>query len=87
MQSQQIYEFTFWIDDAQRDLVDWSNALYEVGGDDSHPGYLAGVPYVEFSREATSLDEAIRTAHQCVEAAGLKVLRCEIDEQQLAVLT
>lgn len=86
MAAQQVYEFTFWIDDAQRELVEWSNALYEAGADDSHPGYAAGVPYVGFSREAPTLDEAIGTARQCVESAGLKVLRCEIDEQQLATL-
>jgi len=78
------FEFRFWLADDARDLDEWSHALYEAGGDDSTCGLQAGWPYVWFSREAVSLKEAIRLAREQVQAAGLRVLRCEVDEEEMA---
>lgn len=77
------FSFTFWLDDDPRDLLDWSNALYEAGGDDSSPGERSGKPYVAFDREAESFEDAVRSARECVLAAGLRVLRCEIEEAEM----
>jgi hypothetical protein len=78
------FQFTFWLADEPRELLDWSNELYEAGADDSSPGISHGKPYVAFLREAVSFEEAIRSAHRDVQAAGCRVLRCEIEEQELA---
>jgi hypothetical protein len=41
-------------------------------------------PYAAFHREAATLEDAIRTAIRDVQAAGCRVVRCEIDGRQLA---
>lgn len=79
-----VFEFTFWLADEPRELLDWSNQLYDAGADDSSPGICNGMPYEAFHREAASFEEAVRSAHRDVQAAGCRVLRCEIEEQELA---
>lgn len=78
------FEFTLWLAEDPRDLDDWSHALYETGADDSTCGLRMGQLYAAFSREAVSLEDAIRSAHQQVRAAGLRVLRCEMAEEDMA---
>lgn len=80
------YHFTFTLADDPRDLTDWSNALYEAGGDDSSPGIFSGTPYVSFDRAAATLEDAIRSAAENVRNAGLIIVRCEIDAEELAEL-
>lgn len=82
----QTYHFTFTLADDPRDLVVWSNALYEAGGDDSSPGICSGRLYASFDRDAATLEEAIRSAAEVVRQAGLQILRCEIDAEELAEL-
>lgn len=80
------FSFTVWVKDDPRDLVEWSNALYEAGGSDSLAGVSNGRPYVAFDREADTLDAALRSALQTVQAAGLQVEHCEIPaEEALAI--
>ncbi len=43
-----------------------------------------GVTYLDFDRQAGSLDEAIRTAIADVNAAGFRVARIEIEADSLA---
>ena len=65
------------VDEAQAD------ALYERCKD----GTLiteGQVSWIDFDREADSLDEAIRTAIADVNAAGFRVTRVEIDADNLA---
>jgi hypothetical protein len=82
--SSSIFEFTLWLMADQRDLVTRSNALYEAGADDCSPGENCGEPYAAFHREAESFEDAVRSAIRDVHAAGCHVVRCEIDERQLA---
>ena len=77
------FEFTFWLAPESRDLLEWSTALYEVGADDCSPGIHCGQPYVSFHREATSFEEAVRSARNDAQAAGCRVLRCEIEDREL----
>ncbi len=79
-----VYEFTLWLADDARDLDDWSHAVYEAGGDDSTCGLRSGQFYAAFGREAASLEAAIRSASETVRAAGMQVLRCEIEQDQMA---
>lgn len=78
------YEFTLWLEHDSRDLEEWSNALYESGGDDGAAGETHGQPFVSFLREASSLEDAIRSASETVRAARLTVLRCEIQQEHMA---
>jgi len=81
---ERLYEFKLWLADDPRDLDEWSGALLAAGADDSSPGISCGKPYVTFHRDAASLEEAIRSAHQDVVTAGLRVLRLEIEAEELA---
>jgi hypothetical protein len=80
------YHFTCWLSDDPREFEVWADALYEAGGDDSSPGVQTGKPYVSFHREANGLETALRTAAVTVHAAGLSILRVEIDAEELAEL-
>ncbi|WLD11307.1 hypothetical protein [Planctellipticum variicoloris] len=79
------FEFTLWLADDPRDLLDWSNALYDAGADDSHPGVCNGELYATFHRNAATMEDAIRSARRQLDSIGLHVTRCEIPEAQLAV--
>jgi hypothetical protein len=79
-----LFEFTLWLAPAGHDLLTTTNALHAAGADDCSPGEHCGQPYAAFHREAATLEDAIRTAIRDVQAAGCRVVRCEIDERQLA---
>ena len=79
-----VFEFTLWLAADGRDVVARANALHDAGADDCSPGEHCGSPYAAFHREATSFDEAVRSALRDAHAAGCRVMRCEIDERQLA---
>ncbi|HUQ69438.1 MAG TPA: hypothetical protein VM165_07950 [Planctomycetaceae bacterium] len=82
-----LYEFTLRLVDDPRELDDWSHALYVAGADDCSAGLECGELVVTFHRDAPSLEEAIHTAHQHVQSAGLRVLRCEIGEEDMCWLS
>ncbi len=79
-----VHCFTFTLADDPRDLLEWSNALYEAGGDDTSPGERDGKLHVSFHREADTLEDALRSARRTVQAAGLRVVSCEIPEAAMA---
>jgi hypothetical protein len=53
-------------------------ALYEAGCDDGTIVTRAGATFIVFDRQATSLEQAIRSATADVRAAGLEVKKVEI---------
>ena len=59
---------------------DLAEALYEAGCDDGTPFSSCGVAGIGFSREADSLESAIRSAVADVQKAGCTVHRVEIKE-------
>lgn len=63
---------------------DQCNALYEAGCDDGTISTSQGVTRIDFAREATSLEEAIRSAIAQVNASGLQVVRAEITSESLS---
>jgi hypothetical protein len=63
---------------------DQCNALYEAGCDDGTISTSGQVTRIEFSRDATTLEEAIRSAIGNVNAAGLQVAKVEIDADAIA---
>jgi hypothetical protein len=82
--ARKVFEFTLWLAADARDLVARANALHEAGADDCSPGDHCGEAYAAFHREAESFEAAVRSAIRDVHAAGCRVMRCEIDERQLA---
>lgn len=52
------------------------NALFEAGCDDALVGSSDGIQFLDFDREAVSLEEAVRSAVVDIESVdGLKVVR------------
>jgi hypothetical protein len=60
-----------------------ADKLYEAGCDDGSILTRDGVTRVQFDREAPSLDEALASAIQNVESAGLAVARVEIERHEM----
>jgi hypothetical protein len=61
-------------------------ALYEAGCDDGSVWSCAGVVQIGFSRQADSLEAAIRSAITDVQKAGGSVARLEMEPAALAAL-
>jgi hypothetical protein len=60
-----------------------SDTLYEAGCDDASILTRDGVTRLQFDRQASNLDEALATAIQSVERAGLAVARVEIERDEV----
>jgi hypothetical protein len=60
-----------------------ADKLYEAGCDDGSILTRDGVMRVQFDREASNLDEALASAIQNVERAGLAVARVEIERHEV----
>jgi hypothetical protein len=56
---------------------------YEAGCDDASILTPAGITRLQFDREAPNLDEALASAIQNVESAGLAVARVEIERNEV----
>jgi hypothetical protein len=56
---------------------DQADSLFAAGCEDGTPASCEGVAWVHFHREATSLEEAIRSAVGQVQAAGFTVSKVE----------
>jgi len=69
------------VDEITDELVD---ALYGAGCDDATIGSSCGIATVSFAREASSLQEAIRSAIADVQKGGGVVDRVQIEHAELA---
>ena len=80
------YEFTLWVTppSAKDDPEVWANAVYAAGSDDTLVGCRSGQNFIHFDREATSFDEAVKSAFRTVRDAGGRVLRLDAPEDQLS---
>jgi len=67
------YRFTLQLANVSEVTDDVGNALFAAGCDDGTFGACGGQAFVEFDREATSLEEAVRSAVKNVEQAGFHV--------------
>ncbi len=65
---------------------DVQDPLFEAGCDDALLGMQNGVTFLDFAREAESLDEAVRSAIDDVNRAGigLQVVRVEPGDEPTA---
>jgi hypothetical protein len=73
------YDFDVILKDVSEVTDDQADALFAAGCDDGTPACCNGLAWVHFDREASSLEEAIRSAVAQVQAAGLRVSKVELD--------
>lgn len=71
------FEFEVILSGVDEITEEISNALNEAGCDDGTPFSSEGVAGVGFTREANSLEKAIRSAIADVQQAGYSVARVE----------
>jgi hypothetical protein len=76
------YEFSLIVLEAEVTDED-ADKLYEAGCDDASILTRDGVTRLQFDRHAANLDEALASAIQSVERAGLRVARVEIERDEV----
>jgi hypothetical protein len=76
------YEFSLIPTDLEVTDED-ADKLYEAGCNDSSILTRDGVTRLQFDRQASNLDEALASAIQNVERAGLAVARVEIERHEV----
>jgi hypothetical protein len=77
------YDFTAVLKDSPELTEQLADDLFAAGCDDGSPNMCCGVTSIVFHREASSLEDAIRSAVANVNSAGCIVERIEIDAQAL----
>jgi hypothetical protein len=77
------FDFKLVLDQVEIDEVQ-ADALY-ARCKDATLVTAGGVTYLDFDRQADSLDSAVRSAIADVKAAGFRVARVEVDADSLAV--
>jgi hypothetical protein len=73
------YEFDVVLKEMSEVTDDQADTLFAAGCDDGTPASCDGVAWIHFDREAASLEEAIRSAVEQVQAAGFTVSKLELD--------
>jgi hypothetical protein len=77
------YDFALIVDGIPELTEDVMTALFEAGCDDATPSVQYGLLYLEFSRSAPSLQEAILSAIRDVHKSGIPAKVLRIDECNL----
>lgn len=73
------YAFDVVLKEVSEVTDEQADVLFAAGCDDGTPTCCDGVAWVHFDREASSLEEAIRSAVSQVQAAGFLVAKVELD--------
>ena len=76
------YEFSLILSDAEV-TDEGTDKLYEAGCVDASVLTRDGITRLQFDRDAANLDEALASAIQSVESAGLTVSRVEIERDEV----
>ena len=74
------HEFTLILSGFSELTDDVEDRIFEAGCDDTLLGILDGTPFLDFTREAPSLKDAILSAIRDVARAGFEVVRIEPDD-------
>ncbi len=80
------YGFDVVLKDATEITDVLADALFAAGCSDGTPAGCNGMAWVHFDREASSLEEAIRSAVSQVVAAGCRVAKVELDAESAVAL-
>ncbi|MGH8604967.1 MAG: hypothetical protein ACREXR_19925 [Gammaproteobacteria bacterium] len=78
------YEFRLILSGPLELTEEIADELFEAGCNDGTPGTCEGVFFIDFHREAGSLEEAIRSAIADVKSAGHEVKRVEMEAEAVA---
>jgi hypothetical protein len=73
------FDFEVVLTDGVEMTEELANRLFETGCDDGLPGMSCGIACISFSRQADSLESAIRSAIADVQRAGCTVKRVQIE--------
>jgi len=73
------YDFTLVLANVPELSDEQADALFEAGCDDATPVSRDGRALLRFAREATSLEQAIRSAIADVSRSGLRAARVEME--------
>ena len=77
------YEFTLILKGQLELTEEIADELFEAGCDDGTPGICNGVFSIDFHREGSSMEAAIRSAIANVKSAGYEVERAEIEVEAM----
>jgi hypothetical protein len=69
--AKKIFEFTLVLKNADENTPDLEDSLYEAGCDDALINFRNGAVYLDFDREAISLEEAVISAIKSVKSASV----------------
>ena len=69
------YAFTLEVSGIDTGRENYEDALYEAGCDDALIAVVNGTMYLDFHREASSFEDAVKSASRNVKLAGGKVVR------------
>ena len=73
MTNHEAYQFTLVLKNVSDKTVDLEDSLYEAGCDDALIHYRNGAVYLEFDREANSLEDAVISAIKDIRSATIDV--------------
>lgn len=79
-----IWRFTIRLKDVDALCDDQIDALFAAGCTDGVPASSCGEAWIDFDRDAPTLEQAMRSALQNVKQAGLIVARVEVEEEAFA---
>jgi len=80
------HDFALIVDGVSELTQDVEDALFNTGCDDATLSMQYGLLYLEFSRSANSLEEAILSAIRDVQNAGLEAVVLRVDECSLVTM-
>ena len=72
--TKEIYQFSLVLENVDDKTAGLEDSLYEAGCDDALMNSRNGIVYLDFDREANSLEEAVITAIRDVESASIKAI-------------
>ena len=75
----QVFEFSIIASGLDPKADDFESRFYDAGCNDATVSFQKGHIILDFSREASSIEEAIASASECVEKSGGKIDRIEPD--------
>ncbi len=79
-----IWRFTIRLKGVDALSDDQIEALFAAGCTDGVPASSCGEAWIDFDRDAPTLEQAMRSALQDVKQAGLIVARVEVEEEAFA---
>ncbi len=86
-QSLKAYQFTLVLKDVDANTPNLEDSLYEAGCDDALINSREGVVYLDFNREAISLEEAVMSAIKDVETSTIKAVVANLAPENLVTET